>query len=158
VALRDDCPCGTGRPYAACCEPFHRGLREAPDAEALLRSRYAAFARREVGYLRATLHPEHPDRALPEAAALAALREAAATHRYQGLVVLDRDGPDGGVARVLFHARVFHRGRDRSFVECSEFVNDGAGWRYLAGTTAPPGTFGAELAGLTIARFLARIG
>ena len=37
-------------------------LAEAPDAERLMRSRYSAFALREVAYLWKTLHPDHPDR------------------------------------------------------------------------------------------------
>ena len=66
MASKDDCPCSSGRRYAACCAPLHRGDREAPDAEALMRSRYAAFARREAGYLWRTLHPGHEDRARGE--------------------------------------------------------------------------------------------
>lgn len=150
------CPCGTGRPYAGCCAPYHRGEREAPDAEALMRSRYAAFALREVDYLARTLHPDHPDRARPPAALAADLRRSAETYRYQGLAVLDSRPPDAdGVARVLFHARVFHKGRDVGFVECSEFARDGGGWRYLAGTTARAAELG-DLAGLTVEAFLAR--
>ena len=36
------CPCGGGD-YATCCRPFHEGA-PAPTAEALMRSRYSAFA------------------------------------------------------------------------------------------------------------------
>jgi len=37
-----DCPCGRGR-YADCCGPLHAGM-PAADAEALMRSRYSAYA------------------------------------------------------------------------------------------------------------------
>ena len=40
-----DCPCHSGLRYAACCGPLHEGAREADTPEALMRSRYAAFAR-----------------------------------------------------------------------------------------------------------------
>ena len=39
----DTCPCGSGKPYAACCGPLHAGEKPAPTAEALMRSRYAAY-------------------------------------------------------------------------------------------------------------------
>ncbi|WP_217697961.1 YchJ family protein [Sinomonas mesophila] len=58
------CPCGTGDTYGACCGRFHAGLQAggaaAPTAEALMRSRYSAYA---IGgpdladYLLATWHP-----------------------------------------------------------------------------------------------------
>ena len=51
------CPCGTGRDYAACCGRYHAG-EPAPDAEALMRSRYSAFVTGNADYLRATWHPD----------------------------------------------------------------------------------------------------
>ncbi|SEM30267.1 SEC-C motif-containing protein [Stigmatella aurantiaca] len=128
------CPCSSGLRYRQCCAPYHRGQAEPPDAEALMRSRYSAFALREVAYLWRTLHPEHPDRARPEADMLRELRTSAQSHQYPGLAVLDRRPPDAqGVAQVLFFAKVFERGKDRSFVERSDFRHDGTGWRYVSG-------------------------
>ncbi|MCC6521872.1 MAG: SEC-C domain-containing protein [Polyangiaceae bacterium] len=154
---RDACPCGSGRKYAACCAPLHRGEREAPDAETLMRSRYAAFARKEVDYLWRTLHPDHEDRAEDERTVKDALREACARHKYMGLRILDRRAPDeAGVARVLFLARVFEQGHERSFVELSEFAHDGAGWRYLRGRLVPVGVVAGDPEALTIATFPGR--
>ncbi|WP_342372257.1 YchJ family protein [Propioniciclava soli] len=56
-ATPDACPCGTGTPYGACCGPLHSGRRVAPTAEALMRSRYAAFALGLTAYLADTWHP-----------------------------------------------------------------------------------------------------
>ena len=131
---KDACPCGSGRPYKACCEPFHRGRREPPDAEALMRSRFAAFAKKEAAYLVRTLHPDHEDRALDEALLVKQLRASASEFRYAGLAILDKAPPDdAGIARVLFLARVFRKSTELSFVELSDFAHDGAGWRYLRG-------------------------
>ena len=47
------CPCGTNLPYAGCCGRFHSG-QPAPTAEALMRSRYSAFALRDAAYLART--------------------------------------------------------------------------------------------------------
>lgn len=119
-----------------------------------MRSRYAAFARGEVEYLWRTLDAGHPDRSAPKGNVLRALRAACDTRRYPGLAVLDHAAPgDDGVARVLFHARVFEKGRDTSFVECSEFLHDGLGWRYLSGVMAPSS---AAQEAPTITAFLAR--
>lgn len=49
----NQCPCGSGRAYEACCGRYHRG-ETPPTAEALMRSRYSAFALGETGYLAAT--------------------------------------------------------------------------------------------------------
>ncbi|MEZ5608578.1 MAG: YchJ family metal-binding protein [Burkholderiaceae bacterium] len=55
------CPCG-GRPagagYAACCGRYveHFDTTPAPDAEALMRSRYSAFVRGDAAYLQASWH------------------------------------------------------------------------------------------------------
>jgi SEC-C motif-containing protein len=38
-----NCPCESGKPYSKCCEVYHSGT-PAPTAEALMRSRYSAYA------------------------------------------------------------------------------------------------------------------
>jgi SEC-C motif-containing protein len=56
------CPCLSGETYGACCGPFHRGDSVAPTAEALMRSRFSAFAVGDVDYLQRTWHPStRPD-------------------------------------------------------------------------------------------------
>ncbi|WP_316754864.1 YchJ family protein [Streptomyces herbicida] len=51
------CPCGLSEPYAECCGRYHCGDAAAPTAEALMRSRYSAFVKRDSGYLLRTWHP-----------------------------------------------------------------------------------------------------
>ncbi|WP_329548619.1 YchJ family metal-binding protein [Streptomyces sp. NBC_00554] len=51
------CPCGLPRAYEECCGRFHSGAAAAPTAEALMRSRYAAFVRQDEKYLLRTWHP-----------------------------------------------------------------------------------------------------
>ena len=50
------CPCGSGDTLDHCCGPLHRGERKAATAEALMRSRYSAYALGKLDYLIAT-HP-----------------------------------------------------------------------------------------------------
>ncbi|WP_151476646.1 YchJ family protein [Streptomyces albicerus] len=51
------CPCGLAETYEKCCGRFHRGEGTAPTAEALMRSRYCAFVKRDEAYLLRTWHP-----------------------------------------------------------------------------------------------------
>ena len=51
------CPCGNEQEYSQCCEPFIEGVKHAPTAEALMRSRYTAFVKKADGYIKSTLAP-----------------------------------------------------------------------------------------------------
>ncbi len=127
------CPCGKGPSLARCCGPYLKGA-EPPDAESLMRSRYAAFATGHAEHLWRTLDASHPDRARDTAEVMLELRRNCRTHRYLGLEVREASGADGtGLAHVTFHVRVFSAGRDRSFSERSAFRHDGTGWRYVGG-------------------------
>lgn len=132
------CPCSSGRPLRTCCLPFLDGKAEPSTPTELMRSRYAAFALKHVDHLWRTLARDHEDRRRPEADVRRELRATAARFKYPGVTILDAQGEDpGGIAKVLFHARVFEKGRDRSFVEASRFVFEDGGWRYLDGEVRP---------------------
>lgn len=49
-----NCPCCSGKTYEDCCQPYHTGRKNAPTAEALMRSRFAAFAIPNGEYLMET--------------------------------------------------------------------------------------------------------
>lgn len=38
------CYCNSQKEFKDCCEPYIKGLEKAPTAEALIRSRYSAYA------------------------------------------------------------------------------------------------------------------
>jgi len=130
--MRKNCPCHSGKRYESCCGPFHRGDLEAETPEALMRSRYSAFALGLGGYLVKTLAADHRDRALDEAALVIELSRAKERQRFLGLTILDAHD-DGARGEVTFHARIFERGLDRSFTERSTFVRENGAWRYAAG-------------------------
>lgn len=50
------CFCGSQQMFAECCEPYIKEIKKAPTAEALMRSRYAAYATQEADYLMKTTH------------------------------------------------------------------------------------------------------
>ena len=47
----NNCPCGSGRLFDLCCEPYLMERQSAPTAEALMRSRYTAYALCSIDYL-----------------------------------------------------------------------------------------------------------
>ncbi len=51
------CPCQSGRHYPQCCQALHDG-KPAPNAEALMRSRYSAYGLGLEDYLLQTWHPD----------------------------------------------------------------------------------------------------
>ena len=127
-----------------------------------MRSRYAAFALGLGTYLVDTLATAHPDRALPREPLVHELSRARVSQRFTGLRILSSatGGPSGedlDRGQVLFVASVFVEGRDRSFVELSDFVRERGAWRYAGGVVAPARLFGDDLASLTPATFVARV-
>ena len=115
------CPCGTGEVYAACCEPLHLGIREAQTAEELMRSRFAAYVRRDERYLLRTWHP----RTRPPQMGLEG------TPSWLGLTVLaTADGRyDDRTGEVEFQA--VHDGGELH--ERSRFVRRAGHWVYVDG-------------------------
>lgn len=97
-----------------------------------MRSRYAAFALGRGDYLVDTLASDHPDRAAPRAELVRELSRLHNRQRFLGLAILDAGGDE-----VLFYARIFERGVDRSFAELSTFVREDGAWRYASGVSVP---------------------
>eukprot|EP00232_Nephroselmis_pyriformis_P008231 CAMPEP_0182896328 /NCGR_PEP_ID=MMETSP0034_2-20130328/26209_1 /TAXON_ID=156128 /ORGANISM="Nephroselmis pyriformis, Strain CCMP717" /LENGTH=261 /DNA_ID=CAMNT_0025030189 /DNA_START=15 /DNA_END=797 /DNA_ORIENTATION=+ len=55
------CPCGGGddaKNYEDCCGPYHTGATDPPDALALMKSRYSAYAKGLKDYVISTTHPD----------------------------------------------------------------------------------------------------
>ncbi len=51
-----DCYCGNVLPFEECCKPYIIGIKNAPTAETLMRSRYSAYATQNADYLITTTH------------------------------------------------------------------------------------------------------
>lgn len=129
------CPCHSGKPYKSCCKPLHDGTAIAETPEALMRSRFSAFALGLGEYLVDTLSADHEDRATPRDVLVRALSRAKDTQRFLGLDIL-ATGDD----TVTFRARIFEKGKDMSFEEESVFVREDGKWRYAHGTIRSPRT------------------
>lgn len=139
MSRSSDCPCFSGLKYVACCKPLHAGECTAETPEALMRSRYSAFALGLGAYLVETLARGHEDREIPEDALARELGRVKDRQRFLGLQVLFATEPrsDEDEGEVLFVARIFERGVDRSFAERSRFVREEGQWRYESGELVP---------------------
>ena len=129
VMRETPCPCGSGLLLVACCGPRHDGSRPAETAEALMRSRYAAFALGLGEYLVAT-QAQQPGQESAEA-----LSAWARTVEWQGLKVLrsERGQPTDARGTVEFEARYLDAGRVVVLHELSRFDRPKGRWRYLNG-------------------------
>lgn len=125
------CPCGSGRKGKGCCGPVLDG-RAAATPEALMRSRYVAYATGDVGHLVRTTHPSSPHFREDAGAWSAELRAYCAAVRFLGLTVHEAS-EDGDTGRVRFTAVYEHDGRDGVIEEDSRFVREGGRWRYVDG-------------------------
>lgn len=130
---KTDCPCFSGAPYKECCKPRHDGTRPAETPEALMRSRYSAFALGLGEYLVDTLASDHEDRRAPREALVRELSRVKDRQRFMGLRIVEAKDDE-----VLFVARVFEKGKDRSFSERSTFVREDGAWKYASGTFVDP--------------------
>jgi SEC-C motif domain protein len=137
------CPCrareATPALYVDCCGHWHGALPRgeyAPTPEALMRSRYSAYALAQgrgrappamIEYLLQTWHPSTAPGDL----------ELGPMH-WTGLEIVQHETRgDAGVVEFLAHHQL--NGRPAALHEVSRFVREGAAWLYVDGVMAPGG-------------------
>ncbi|MEK9712442.1 MAG: YchJ family metal-binding protein [Thalassolituus sp.] len=115
------CPCGNDASYQECCGPLHQGA-SAASPEALMRSRYTAFAQENADYLLRSWHKDYRPQTL----------DFADDTQWLGLTILD-NSEEGDRGTVHFVAR-FREGKEWfELEENSRFQRDGKHWYYEAG-------------------------
>ncbi|WP_424215043.1 YchJ family protein [Streptomyces sp. BI20] len=117
------CPCGLPAPYTECCGPFHQGERAAPTAEALMRSRFSAFAVGHVPYLLRSWHSSTRPAEL----------DLDPGQRWERLEILgtERGGLFETEGSVEFRAHYREGGRRGSLHENSSFSKENGAWVYV---------------------------
>jgi SEC-C motif-containing protein len=121
------CLCGSGQPIEACCGRYLDGQTPAPDAEALMRSRYTAYVLGNEPYLLTTWHLTTRPVALQ--------LDEEPRPRWIGLTVNRHDTQDADHAIVEFVARYKINGRAFKLHETSRFVREDGYWFYVEGDT-----------------------
>lgn len=119
------CPCGSGTLFSDCCEPLHLGA-SASGPEALMRSRFSAFATSNLTYLNKSWAAKTRPADLtldPEINWVRLQIISSSKHGQQGQV----------------HFRAFYKDKSGSpgmLEEHSRFIKKGADWYYLDGETS----------------------
>jgi SEC-C motif-containing protein len=120
------CPCQSDKPYAECCEQYHKG-EAAPTAEALMRSRYSAYVVNDDKYL----YKSWSKTTRPSKKSLRHNQN----NKWLGLTIVRTElgsiFDSEGV--VEFIARFQENGQEQQLHEVSRFFRENGKWVYLDG-------------------------
>ncbi|MTI18325.1 zinc chelation protein SecC [Rhodobacteraceae bacterium RKSG542] len=123
-----DCPCKSGAAFSACCEPFLTGASLPATPQQLMRSRYSAYATKNIAYLKETLWPAHQKKFDTEGVILWANES-----QWLSLEIHSADGaePDAVKGTVHFTAKYLASGQFGAQEELSLFKKKQGRWYYV---------------------------
>ena len=124
----DQCLCGSLLPSELCCEQYVSGAKSAPTAEALMRSRYTAFAQRNAQYLFNTFSKDWR-----EGKTVEEMQKGLSDVHWTGLeiIAIFEGRQQHQTGEVEFVAHYTHQGQSYTLHERSLFVREDGEWRYL---------------------------
>jgi Uncharacterized protein conserved in bacteria len=127
------CPCGSGKPYTNCCEPFIKKTQKPDTAEQLMRSRFSAFCLKKYPYLVDTHHPS-----LREANELNHLEKSNNKTHWVKLTIHQTAQGDKKDRHGQVKFSAFFNDHDQFFVlhETSRFIQENGQWFYLDGNAS----------------------
>jgi SEC-C motif-containing protein len=127
----NNCPCGSGTPYAACCEPIITGVRPAATAEELMRARYSAHVGVQVDFILASTHPDHR-----QSLDRQSTQSWAEKTTWLGLeiVATAQGGKDDSRGEVEFIARFRDKDEIRVHHERAQFQRQDGHWYFTDGS------------------------
>ncbi len=137
----DNCPCGSGLAYSECCEPIIKGERGAERPEQVMRARYSAYAKSEIDYLMASIHPDKKEDHDLESTRRWA--ENAEWHKLE-IIKTEAGGPEDNEGDVEFRASFTYKGKKEIHHELAHFKKEETTWYYLEGEPVKPETFVRE--------------
>jgi SEC-C motif domain protein len=126
-----NCPCGSNETFSNCCELLLEGKAKPKSAEALMRARYTAYTRANIGYIKNTLAPES-SQDFDEAAA----KQWAQLSEWKGLKILstEKGGLTDDEGTVEFIATFTHKKETLDHHEVSKFRKNKHGqWLFVSG-------------------------
>jgi SEC-C motif domain protein len=133
-----ECPCQSGVSFEKCCEPYLEGRAVPETAEKLMRSRYTAFTRVEIDYIRDTHDPKTRKDFDPKGT-----RTWAENSEWLGLEIVstERGGPQDETGTVEFIARYSVKDQEQQHHEIAEFRKLDNRWYFTDGKIAGATTF-----------------
>jgi SEC-C motif domain protein len=132
--MMEICPCGSGLAFGDCCGPYISGKAKPATALALMRSRYAAYAKKAVDYIIDTclIDDEHD---IDEEAT----RRWSEKSTWLGLSILgtEKGGPSDEEGMVEFKATFVMDGLRETHHEKASFVKKDGAWLFADGEIIP---------------------
>jgi SEC-C motif-containing protein len=119
-----NCYCGSGNKFTNCCEPYIKGAEKAPTAEALMRSRYSAYAVHDADYLWATTIPKERKNI-----SKAILLDWAKRNQWLKLEIIEATPTTVEFKAYFLDKRL----RAQVHHEKSAFIKEGDNWYYVDG-------------------------
>jgi SEC-C motif domain protein len=119
------CYCGSQRAFCDCCAPYIQGLKTAPSAEALMRSRYSAYASGAMDYILNTY-------AKAQRSTLS-LQDLQNNNTHWCKLDVLKAKEQGEKAQVEFCAYSQEENNYFLLHELSEFCQENKQWRYVQG-------------------------
>ncbi|TXT41839.1 MAG: SEC-C motif domain protein [Spirochaetes bacterium] len=119
------CPCGSGREYDKCCGTYIQGKALAPTAEALMRSRYTAYATGNIDYILATCVSS-------EGIDVEETRRWSTKSQWLGLTIhgTEKGRDEDSEGRVDFTANYVLDGMKENHRESARFVKKDGRWLF----------------------------
>jgi len=121
------CPCGSKKPLEACCGRYLSGKEDAPNPEALMRSRYTAYALGDLDYIERTMK----GKALKRFNRIATEKSLEGTIWIQLTVLLATE--EGDIGTVQFIASFKQEDQMAAMHEISTFEKVEGKWFYVDG-------------------------
>ncbi|MGE4349371.1 MAG: YchJ family protein [Candidatus Berkiella sp.] len=127
------CYCCSEKDYQECCEPYHLGTLLPSTPEQLMRSRYSAFAIKNMVYIETTMK----EKAL-HSADLEQTEEWLKEINWKRLSIIKSELPQASSGIVHFIAEYEENGEERRLEEISEFKKIANKWYYVHGRQLNP--------------------
>jgi len=129
------CYCGSNVAFSECCEPIILGKKEAPTAEALMRSRYSAYASVAPDYLLDSTHSSERAKFTKQD-----LADWASENQWQKLAILHtKNGQPNDINGEVTFKAYFKNANGQTSIhhEQSTFVKENGKWVYVKGIINP---------------------
>jgi len=129
-----NCPCNSGLAYGECCEPYITGVKNAPTAEALMRSRYSAYVEHAIDYIVNTCTKDEKDRI-----DIRQTKTWSERSKWLGLKILstEKGGAEDTEGTVEFEALYEMDGLRDTHHEKAKFTKRDGRWLYDEGDIVP---------------------
>lgn len=124
------CPCGIEKSYEECCGPVIKGTRKASTAEALMRSRYSAFAKGELDHVEKTHLPS-----TRKDLDMNGVRSWATQSEWLGLEIRETEKglEKDSTGKVEFKCKFIFNGAEQTHHELSTFEKVDGEWFFVDG-------------------------